>query len=102
MTIEVKNFDDIREFVSPEVFAEIKVQLDERGDEAQQTDVVTLDAELLEVLTEGNRHVASVHFSGMIRERVGAAAEPFAEVWNLSKPIAGERGWVISGIQQIS
>ena len=97
-----KNFDDIREFVSPEVFAEIKVQLDERGDEAQQTDVVTLDAELLEVLTEGNRHVASVHFSGMIRERVGAAAEPFAEVWNLSKPIAGERGWVISGIQQIS
>ncbi|MEO8409227.1 MAG: Tim44-like domain-containing protein [Propionivibrio sp.] len=97
-----KNLDDIREFVSPEVFAEIKVQLDERDDLPQQTDVVTLDAELLEVVTEGNRHIASVHFSGMIRESVGAVAEPFSEVWNLSKPTTGDKGWAISGIQQLS
>ena len=97
-----KNIDDIREFVSPEVFAEIKVQLDERGAEPQQTDVVTLNAELLEVVTEGNRYVASVQFTGMIREAAGAVAEPFAEIWNLSKPVAGDRGWMISGIQQLS
>lgn len=96
------NMEDIREFVSPEVFAEIKLQLGERGESAQQTDVVTLDAELLEVVSEATRHVASVRMSGMIREETGAAAVPFDEVWNLSKPADGSRGWVVAGIQQRS
>ncbi|WP_301103325.1 TIM44-like domain-containing protein [Propionivibrio sp.] len=99
---DAKNMDDIREFVAPEMFAEIKMQMDERGNAPQQTDVVTLNAELLEVTTEANRHVASVHFSGMIREVAGAAAAPFDEVWNLSKPTEGGKGWVIAGIQQLS
>lgn len=96
------NIDDIREFVSPELFAEIKMQMDERGNAPQQTDVVTLNAELLEVTTEGNRHIASVHFSGMIREVAGAAAAPFNEIWNLSKPTEGAQGWIIAGIQQVN
>jgi predicted lipid-binding transport protein (Tim44 family) len=95
-----KNIDDIREFTSPELFAEINMQMTERGDTPQQTDVVTLDAELLEVTTEANRHIASVRFSGMIREAADASAEPFEEIWNLSKPVEGNKGWVISGIQQ--
>jgi predicted lipid-binding transport protein (Tim44 family) len=95
------NLDDIREFVGPELFAEIRMQMDERGKAAQQTDIVTLNAELLEVSTEDSRHIASVHFSGMIREEAGAAAAPFDEVWNLSKPSEGGQGWVISGIQQL-
>ena len=99
---DAKNMDDIREFVAPEMFAEIKMQMDERGNVPQQTDVVTLDAQLLEVTTEGKRHVASVHFSGMIREVAGAAAVPFDEVWNLAKPSEGNGGWVIAGIQQVS
>ena len=99
---DAKNIDDIREFVAPEMFAEIKMDMDARGNAAQQTDVVTLNAELLEVATEGNRHVASVHFSGMIREVAGAAAVPFDEVWNLAKPVSGDKGWVIAGIQQVS
>ncbi len=98
---DAKNLDDIREFVAPEMFAEIKMQMDERGNVPQQTDVVTLNAELLEVVTESGRHVASVHFSGMIRETAGAAAVPFSEVWNLSKPSEGGKGWVIAGIQQL-
>lgn len=99
---DARNMDDIREFVAPEMFAEIKMQMDERGNAPQQTDVVTLNAQLLEVVSEGNRHIASVHFSGMIREVVGAAAVPFDEVWNLSKPVSGDKGWVVAGIQQIS
>lgn len=99
---DAKNIDDIREFVAPEMFAEIKMDMDARGSATQQTDVVTLNAELLEVVTEGNRHVASVHFSGMIREVAGAAAVPFDEVWNLAKPVSGDKGWVIAGIQQVS
>jgi predicted lipid-binding transport protein (Tim44 family) len=96
------NLDDLREFTSPEVFAEIKLQLDERGPAAQKTDVVQLDAELLEAVTEGRRHVASVRFHGLIREQADAVAAPFDEVWVLTKPVSGERGWVIAGIQQIA
>lgn len=99
---DAKNLADIREFVSPEMYAEIKMAMDERGDAPQQTDVVTLNAQLLEVVTDGDRHVASVHFSGMIREAAGAAAQPFDEVWNLAKPVSGERGWVVAGIQQLA
>jgi predicted lipid-binding transport protein (Tim44 family) len=98
---DAKNLDDIREFVAPEMFAEIKIQMDERGNAPQQTDVVTLNAELLEVVTESSRYIASVHFSGMIRETVGAAAMPFNEVWNLTKPTEGGKGWVVAGIQQV-
>jgi predicted lipid-binding transport protein (Tim44 family) len=96
-----KNVEDIREFTSPELFAEIRLQMDERGNAPQQTDVVTLNAELLEVANEGNRHVASVLFSGMIREQQGAAAAPFGEIWNLVKPVDGSRGWTVAGIQQV-
>ncbi|WP_186408552.1 Tim44 domain-containing protein [Candidatus Accumulibacter aalborgensis] len=96
------NLEDIREFVGPELFAEIKLQLDERGKVPQQTDVMTLNAELIELVTEAGRHVASVRFSGMIREEVGAAAAPFDEVWNLTKPVEGGKGWVVAGIQQLS
>ena len=99
---DARNLDDMREFVGPEVFAEIKMQMDERGNAPQQTDVVTLNAELLEVTTEANRYIASVHFSGTIREVAGAAALPFDEIWNLSKPVEGSQGWVISGIQQLN
>lgn len=95
------NLDDIRVFVSPEMFAEIKMQITERGTAPQETDVVTLNAALLEVATEGTQHIASVHFSGMIREQAGAAAAPFDEVWNLTKQVDGSSGWTISGIQQL-
>ena len=99
---DAKNLDDLREFVSPEMFAEIKLQMDERGDAVQQTDVVTLNGELLEVTSEGNRHIASVRFNGMIREEAGGAAHPFDEVWNLTKPLDGNKGWVVAGIQQLA
>jgi len=99
---DAKSIDDIREFVAPELFSEIKMQMDERGDLPQQTDIVTLNAELLEVVSDAGRHIASVHFSGMLREVVGATATPFDEVWNLSKPTSGDKGWVIAGIQQLN
>lgn len=98
---DASNLDDIREFTTPEMFAEIKLDIDDRRGAPQQTDVVTLDAELLEVLTEPNRHIASVRFHGMIREERDGAAAPFDEVWNLVKPADGSRGWQVAGIQQL-
>lgn len=96
------NLVDIREFTSPEMFAEIKLDIDARGGKPQKTDVVMLDAEVLEVVEENARYVASVHFSGTLREEDGSAPEPFSEVWHLTKPVDGNRGWVLSGIQQIA
>lgn len=94
--------NDIREFTTPEMFAETKLQLQERGAAANHTDVVSLDAELLGIETVGNDYLASVKFSGMIREADNAPAEPFTEVWNLSKPVSGQGGWLLAGIQQLS
>jgi predicted lipid-binding transport protein (Tim44 family) len=63
--------------------------------------VVTLDASLIEVVTEGRLHWASVRFSGAIREDAGATATPFEEIWHLQKPMDGSSGWLLAGIQQV-
>lgn len=94
------NLDDLKQFLAPEVFAEIQLQYEARGKTRQETDVQHLDADLLEVVTEGNQHIASVRFAGTIREDKGVPAA-FAEVWHLVKPVSGERGWQVAGIQQI-
>jgi predicted lipid-binding transport protein (Tim44 family) len=93
---------DIREFTTPEVFAELKMQITERGGQADFTDVVSIDAELLGIETSGNEYLASVKFSGMIKPAPDALAEPFNEVWNLSKPVSGATGWMLAGIQQLA
>jgi predicted lipid-binding transport protein (Tim44 family) len=92
--------DAIRDFVTDEMFQHLKGDIDARGTAGQQTDVVTLNAELLEVVTEGDMHWASVRFSGMLREQAGGAPEPFAEIWNLQKAARGDSGWLLAGIQQ--
>jgi len=94
------NMEDIRAFTTPEMFAEIQLEYQERGRAAQQTDVVQLNAELLDLSTEGDRQIASVRFGGSIRERPNAAPEAFDEVWHLTKSTDGSQGWVIAGIQQ--
>ncbi|RJG04685.1 Tim44 domain-containing protein [Noviherbaspirillum cavernae] len=96
------DINDLREFTSPEMYAELKLQLQERGASANHTDVVSLEAELMGVETVGGDYLASVRFNGMIRESENAPAEPFAEAWNLTKPVAGQGGWVLAGIQQLS
>jgi predicted lipid-binding transport protein (Tim44 family) len=89
--------DEIREFTTDELFEELKNGIGGH----QQTDVSSLQADLLEVATEGERHWASVHFSGTIRETPGAAPAGFEEVWNLVKPANGSSGWLLAGIQQM-
>lgn len=95
------NLEDIREFTSPEMFAEIKMNFSERAGEAQQTDVVSLEAEVIDVVEEATRYVVSVRFHGLIRESAEAVAEAFDEIWHMTKPTDGSRGWVVSGVQQV-
>ncbi len=94
------DLNDLRAFTTPEMFAAVKLDLQERGSAAQTTDVVRIDAEVLEVADEAQRQVVSVRFHGLIREAKDGAAEPFDEVWHLVKPADGSREWAIAGIQQ--
>ena len=96
------NLDDIREFTSPEMFAEIKLEMDQRGTSPQRTDIVLLEAEVLEVAEEAQHYLASVRFYGSLRESADQAPQDFDEVWHLSKPRDGSRGWTVAGIQQIN
>jgi len=89
--------EEIREFATEELYEALKADLGERG----ETEVLGLEADLLELATEGDRHWASVRFSGQVREAPGAAPEVFAEVWNLVKPADGSSGWLLAGIQQM-
>lgn len=92
------NIEDLRKFTTPELFASLRLDLQERGQAAQQTDVMQLDAELVDTAQENGQWVASVRFSGLIREEVGHGAEPFNELWHLVKPLDGAREWAIAGI----
>lgn len=97
---DAKNLADIREFTTPEVFAEIRMQIEESKGAADSTEVVDLDATLLGIETGPDNYLASVRFSGSMRENSTAAA-PFEEVWNLTKPMDGSGGWLLAGIQQL-
>ncbi|MBV7538442.1 39S ribosomal protein L45 [Duganella sp. sic0402] len=92
---------DIREFTTPEVFAEMRMQISERT-QADYTDVVSIDAELLGIETTDTEYLASVKFTGMIKPAADALAEPYHEVWNLVKPVNGSSGWLLGGIQQLA
>ena len=93
--------EDLREFTSTEVFAELKMQIQERGGNADFTDVVNVEATLLGIETAADTYLASVQFDALIRSAPQATPEPFAEVWNMSKPVSGTGGWVLAGIQQM-
>lgn len=95
------NLDDIREFTTPEMFAEISMAFKERASAPQETDVVSIEATVLDVAEEGARYIVSVRFNGLIREQANAAAEPFDEIWHMVKPREGRGGWTLAGIQQI-
>lgn len=93
------DLSSLRDMMTPDLYREVEAQVRERGATAQKTEVVTLDAKVIEVVTEGDRYVASVRFTGMIREDSGQP-ESFSEVWHLEKPLNGKSGWLMSGIQQ--
>jgi predicted lipid-binding transport protein (Tim44 family) len=89
----------LADVLTPEMLEEISRDLDARGPHVA-TEVVSLDAEVLDVATEGDKHWASVRFTGKTREDGKPVPEPFDEVWNLVKPVDGSSGWRLAGIQQ--
>ena len=100
---DAKDVADIRDFTTPEMYAELSLQIQERGDAPQKTEIVTLNVSVLEVVTEGQRAVASVRYTGEIREAAGAPVESFDEIWHVSKRLDDAKStWLLAGIQQLA
>jgi predicted lipid-binding transport protein (Tim44 family) len=81
---------------------ELRHQLAERGPGPNHTEVLQLEARLLALDEMQEAFVASVEFSGLIRERPGAAAAPFRELWLLADVKAAGRGWQLAQVQSLS
>ena len=94
------DLDDIRQFASPEMFAEIRMDLNDRKGAVNKTDVIELQAAVTEVVEEADRYIVSVRFTGSVREDDAPAPEAVDEIWHMTKPVNGSGGWVVSGIQQ--
>jgi predicted lipid-binding transport protein (Tim44 family) len=98
---DARDVNDIRDFTTPEMYAELSLQIQERGTEPQKTEIVSLNVAVLEVTTEGSRAIASVRYTGEIREEVGGPAEPFDEIWHVAKRLDDAKStWLLAGIQQ--
>lgn len=91
---------DLRRFTTPEMYGAIQQELLDRKGAAQRTEVLQLDASVVDRAEERGEHIVSVRFWGLIREESEAAATPFDEIWHLVRPVDGSRDWAIAGIQQ--
>ena len=96
----------LRSMMTDSMLAEIRSQLAEREthrgeQQPNQTDVVMLEAQLLGIEDLGDAYMASVEFSGLIREEASAGPNPFREVWNMTKPKTGHSGWLVAGVQAL-
>lgn len=95
----------LRAMMTDTMLREIQTQLTERethtGGSNNLTDVVMIEARLLGIEELADEYMASVEFSGMIREEPSAGPSPFREVWNMTKPRSGPGGWLVAGVQAL-
>ena len=95
------NLDDLRKFTTPELFASLRLDLQDRGTAKQVTDVVQFDASVVDTVRENNQDIVTVRYQGLIREEADAAAQPFHELWHLVRPADGSADWAIAGISPV-
>ncbi|WP_077001485.1 Tim44 domain-containing protein [Variovorax sp. KK3] len=95
----------LRSMMTDGMVGEIQQQLAEReghtGGQPNKTEVVMLDAKLLGIEEMPDAYMASVEFSGMIREDLSSGPSPFREVWNMTRPVTGGSGWLVAGVQAL-
>lgn len=97
------DINEIRDFTTPEMLAEISAQMKEQGDTQQKSEVMFIDANLLEVETTEDMAIASVRFTGQLRELPNGEPEAFDEIWHVQKDLKDPNAtWLLSGIQQVS
>lgn len=95
-----KDLSMMRDFLAPDVYREIEADIRSAGAADERTEVLTLEAEVLDVVEEAGSYIVSVRFNGTLRESAARDPEPFSETWHLEKPVDGRSGWIVAGIQQ--
>lgn len=98
---DTADLEDLRRFTTPELFAAIRLEIQERGGATQHTDVQEVNAQVLDVTNEADRQIVSVRFSGRMVEDQGGKPVDFREVWHLVKPHDDSRPWAIAGIEPL-
>lgn len=95
----------LRAMMTDGMLEQIQSQLAERersgGGSVNKTEVVMLEAHLLGIEEMDASYMASVEFSGLIREDASAGPNPFREVWNITRPKNGSGGWLVAGVQAL-
>jgi len=81
---------------------DLRSQLAQRGPGPNHTEVLQVEARLLALEELREAFVASVEFSGLIRERLDDAAAPFRELWLLANVKTAGRGWQLAQVQALS
>jgi predicted lipid-binding transport protein (Tim44 family) len=81
---------------------DLRSQLAQRGPGPNHTEVLQVEARLLALEELREAFVASVEFSGLIRERLDDAAAPFRELWLLANVKTAGRGWQLAQVQSLS
>ena len=99
------DIETLRAMMTDTMLREIQSQIAEReaqaSGRAHLTEVVMIEAQLLGIEELADEYMASVEFSGMIREEPSAGASPFREAWNMTKPKSGKSGWLVAGVQAL-
>jgi len=95
------DLNDLRRFTTPEMFAAIRLDIQDRNGAQQTTDVEMVDAKVLDVAEDDGRQIVSVRFTGLVVEEAGKPAAPFSEIWHLVKDAgSADSAWAIAGIEQ--
>ena len=95
-----KDMDDLRRFLTPEMYAEAQLQVMERGADVQTTEVLSLNATLVSLVTEGAHDIGSVRFTGQLKMSDEAVADEVSEIWHFTKWSNHANEWSLAGIQQ--
>jgi predicted lipid-binding transport protein (Tim44 family) len=96
-----RDLEDIRQFVSPEVLAEIEQQAQE-DPQPGKTELVLINPSILDVRESGPQTIVSVLYDVMMRENGAEAASQIRELWHFSRETQKpEAFWLLEGIQQV-
>lgn len=82
---DANEIEVLRALTTPDMMAELCAHLPDGGSEPNRTEVMTLRAELVGFDELASGCLASVEFSGMIRESAEGGAAPFRELWMLAR-----------------
>jgi len=97
---DAKNLTMVKDVLAPDVYRQVEADSQAEWGADQKTEVLTLEAAVIDAVEESGSYIVSVRFSGMMRDGAGREPEPFTEIWHLQKPTSGRSGWQVAGIQQ--